>query len=610
MNLEAFLTEAGTGQRPLRAADYARVARELSREGFDHDLRPLRAALLSSCSFQFAEPFLVVEGARRGLQLRTFFGPFNQFEQQVSDPRSALHRFESEALVLFMRPEDLDPDFGFRSAHGSHSEVLASAVDRLVSCVENYRSRSAAPVLVANFAVPQRVPLGLFDANVSDSLTHALAEANHGLRSRLADIPGTVVWDYAGLVRDAGTSTWTDPRMWALARVPVSAERQPTLARHLARTLAAVTFPPAKCLVLDLDNTLWGGVIGDDGIDGIQLGDDYPGSVFKAFQRAVLGLTDRGILLAVVSKNYQSVVDQVLRAHPEMLIRPEHLSAMRVNWQPKSTNLREIAAELNIGADALVHFDDSPVERGEIAANAPEVRLVDVPADPLGYERALHECGYFDMVAVSQEDRQRVQMYRAQKTRDDVRASSGTVEEFLAGLDMIAEIGAVDSANIGRVAQLVGKTNQFNLTTRRHSQADIARMCSDADHSTMYIRLRDRFGDLGLIAVGLVSYQGTDAVIDTLVMSCRAMGRQVEIALLWEIAEAARSRGCLRLIGDYVPTARNGIVSELYPSLGFSRIGAIDNGGERFGFNLADLPPAALKWPDSIRRETALSVAG
>jgi FkbH-like protein len=597
------LTELLAGMQPLRPAEYARVARVL-RSTDTPNLRSIRLAVLSSCSLQFAEPALVVESARRRIQLNTFFGPFGQFEQQISNPASELHAFQPQAMLLCMRPEDLNPDIATRYYSANHNDTgLHAIIDRLVQCVEAFRQHSSAPVLVANFALTDMLPLGPFDANALDSLTYAIAEANLALRKRLASIPDAIVWDYAGLIRESGAAGWTDKRLWAIARNPVASDRQPVLARHLARSLAGITFTPAKCLVLDLDNTLWGGVIGDDGMDGIQLGDDYPGNVFKSFQRAVLGLADRGVLLAVVSKNYPEVVEQALREHPEMLIRPEHISAMRVNWRPKSENLREIAAELNLGIDALVHFDDNPMERAEIAANAPEVRLVDVPADPVGYERALYDCGYFDTVVVSTEDRQRVQMYRSEKARDEVRASTHTVEEFLSGLAMVAEVGRVDEANLGRVAQLVGKTNQFNLTTRRHSQAEISRMCADTDYDAFYLSLRDRFGDLGLIAVGLIAYQNGDAIIDTFVMSCRAMGRQAENAFVAALAQAAHERGTKRLIGDYIPTARNGIVADLYRSLGFEAVGAFAE-GERF---VLDLATSTLQWPSVIGRSSNLA---
>jgi FkbH-like protein len=584
----------------LSVAEYSRQARQIAAAPDEPGVTPLRVALLGSCTLQFVEPFLSVEGMRQRLRVRSHYGPFGQFEQQIADAASPLHAFDPEALVLLMRPEDVDPDTYARYyAEHRTGSTLERIVDRLVECVERFRERSNAPVLVANFAMPANPPLGLFDANAADSATHAIAAANVELRARLAKLPAAFVWDYAGLVRDCGTQGWTDPRLWALGRIAVATDRQPLLARHLARSLGALVRPPSKCLVLDLDNTLWGGVIGDDGMEGIRLGDDYPGSVFKSFQRAVLGLADRGILLAVVSKNDAVVAEQALREHPEMLIRPDHLSAVRINWNPKSANLRGIAEELNIGADALVLFDDNPVERAEVAANAPEVRVVDVPSDPLGYERALADCGLFDAPVLSSEDRQRVQMYRQERARETTRDSAATVEDFLGDLQMVAQVGRIDDANLGRVAQLVGKTNQFNLTTRRHAQADIARMAQDDTHAVLWLRLADRFGDLGLIAVGILTLDGEDAVIDSFVMSCRAMGRRAEVALAAELVEAARALGARRIVGDYLPTPRNGIVAELYATLGFERIAELEGGGTRFAL---DLTSAKVEWPGAIRR--------
>jgi len=596
----------GAAQRTLTVADYVRLGRELAHTESVDGLRPLKVGILSTCTLSFVDAYLRVEGAARGLGLHTYFGPFGQIEQQVADPTSTLFEFAPDVVVIMLRPEDIDPDVVARHHGSGTSAVIEAAVDRAVQAASQLRKHSQASVLVANFPAPSHPPLGPFDANSSSSLAQALARAGESLRSKLSAVPGCVVWDYAGLVQAHGSLAWSDPRLWALGRIPVAARNQPALAGHLARTLHSLVRPSAKCLVLDLDNTLWGGVIGDDGIEGIKLGDDYPGNVFKNFQRAVLGLADRGILLAVVSKNDADVAEHAIKHHPEMLIRMEHLSASRINWNPKSRNLVEIAKELNIGVDALVCFDDNPVERAEIAAHAPDVLLVDVPADPVGYERALHECGYFDTAVLSDEDRQRVDMYRQERARDLMRDAAGSVEDFLGGLDMVAEVGPVDERNLARVAQLVGKTNQFNLTTRRHSQADIARMASSPAHAVRYLRLRDRFGDLGLIAVGIVEFNGSEARIDSFVMSCRAMGRKAEVALASELASAAHLRGCTTMVGEYLPTARNGIVAELYPSLGF-RAEPLQGNGARFRIGLDG---AGVQWPDAIRRETASTNGG
>jgi FkbH-like protein len=587
-----------TLQEVRKPADYLRAARSI-RESAPGGLRALRVGLVGSCTLQFLEPYLVVEGARADYYIETSQGQFGQFEQEVGSRESALLRQPPDVVVLLLRPEDVAPELTARPV--DPSPALGGLVERLRHCVRLLRQHSGAPVLVANFAMPPVLPLGVFDANLAESLAHAFARANMQLRAALADEAGAFVWDYAGLVTTHGTAQWTDRRLWALARIPVAAAMQPHLAKHLLRTVTGVLRPPAKCLVLDLDNTLWGGAIGDDGMSGIILGDEHPGSAYKAFQRYLRGLADRGVLLAVASKNERKTVEEVFRRHPEMLLREEDIAAWRVNWEPKSGNLRALAAELNIGADALVFFDDNPVERAEVQAGAPEVAVIDAPSDPLLYPQALMDSGYFDQPVLSAEDRARTSMYRADHGRRNLEAHAGSVEDFLRGLEMVATIGQLDAAVLGRVAQLVNKTNQFNLTTRRHSESDLAAMGREPSRVVAWLRLRDRFGDQGLVAVGILAAEGGIARIDLFLMSCRVMGRHVEQALLAFLVEQARRLGCQQVVGDFLPTRKNAMVQEFYPRAGFEPAGAdAATGGMRY--RLA-LNAATVAWPDVIARE-------
>jgi FkbH-like protein len=586
----------------LKSADYLRLARTL-REAPDDGVGTMRVAVLASHTLQFVEPFLAVESARLGIRVECLFGGFGQFEQELADAGSALYRFAPTALVLALRPEDVDPDavIRYHATAGARFDSLTEELcGRLGNCIGLFRERATAPVFVANFAMPALAPLSVFDAT-ADSLTSALARANERLRDIVRRHAGAIIWDYAGLVRSRGDAEWTDPRLWALSRAAVATRHQPALAKHLARTLAGATRPSAKCLVLDLDNTLWGGVIGDDGMEGIRLGDDFPGSAFKAFQRRVLSLKDRGILLAVVSKNDPDIIEQAFREHPEMLIRWEDLASTRINWEPKSRNLREIAEELNIGADALVLFDDNPVERAEVRANAPEVGVIDAPTDPLAYEAALLECSWFDQITLSSEDRARTATYQEERHRRLRMQQFTSVDDYLLDLDMVAEIGAASSATLARIAQLVGKTNQFNLTTRRHSDVQIAAMAGDCDHRVAWLRLTDRFGDQGLVAAAILGKQEADAVVDTFVMSCRVMNRRVEQALMAHLAVEARAMGCGRLIGEFLLTRKNGIVRDFYRRLGFVELDAGEAGVIRYAL---DLGSADIAWPVGLRRGT------
>jgi FkbH-like protein len=346
--------------------------------------------------------------------------------------------------------------------------------------------------------------------------------------------------------------------------------------------------------VLDLDNTLWGGVVGDDGPGGLQLGDDYPGNTYKWFQRAVLGLRDRGILLAVCSTNDAEVVHDVLDSHPEMILRRGDFAAERVNWRPKSENLREIAEELNIGVDSLVLFDDNPVERAEVRSRLPEVRVVDVPSDPALYVLALGDVVEFDMPTVTPEDRSRTESYRAERERRQSETSATSLEEFLASLDMSAEIGPLNPGTLQRVAQLVAKTNQYNLTTRRHSEAELDGMARTDGGGVYWVRLKDRYGDMGLIGVGILLPAGADALVDSLVLSCRAANRGIEQALLAFLARTARALGYTGLVAEYLATARNHVVADLYPRLGFEPL-AVKPDAARYRLDLAtgsiEFPP-------------------
>jgi FkbH-like protein len=348
--------------------------------------------------------------------------------------------------------------------------------------------------------------------------------------------------------------------------------------------------------VLDLDNTLWGGVIGDDGIGGIQLGDEHPGRAFKEFQRAALGLRDRGILLAISSKNDEVVVHDALANHPEMLVKLKDFAATRINWNPKSKNLREMAKELNIGLDSLVFFDDNPVERAEVSESAPEVHVVDVPVDPASYVRALCELAVFDVPTLTAEDRLRAQSYQAQIERQQSEAQAGSLDEFLPSLQMEAEIGAWNAITAQRIAQLVIKTNQFNTTTRRSSEAELAEL-HESGLGVHWLRLTDRYGDMGLIAVSVMTKEGDDALVHSFVLSCRAANRGMEQTMVGYLAKKARGLGFKRLIGEYIPTPKTTPVAEMYPKLGFTEESVTD-GVTRYSF---DLTTDGLAIPEFVR---------
>jgi FkbH-like protein len=341
----------------------------------------------------------------------------------------------------------------------------------------------------------------------------------------------------------------------------------------VARVVAAQRGLSKKCLVLDLDNTLWGGVVGDDGSEGIVLGEgSAAGEAYLALQRYALQLKGRGIVLAICSKNDAAVAEAAFRDHPEMLLRPEDIAAFIANWEDKASNLRAIAHRLNIGLDSLVFVDDSPVERARVRESLPMVAVPELPDDPAQFVRCLASGGYFESVSFTTEDRTRAQQYAAGNRREALLDASKSVEDFLRDLRMSAAFGPLRPVDLARATQLINKTNQFNPTTRRCSEEELAEIVSEPGAIALGFRLLDRFGDNGLVSVLVLRRDRTDAgvmEIDTWVMSCRVFGRELEFEAMNIAVEAASSRGTREFRASYVPTQKNAVIKDLYPTMGF-----------------------------------------
>ena len=587
---------------PLRSpASYHQLARTLEQRS---GVGPAtRVTVVSTYTASFLKPFLQVELARLGVTSEIYFAGFGQLESQLLDAQSALFAFAPDIVIIASRIEDAIPDavLRVRKLDGSDLEqVLNDSIERISALVSCTLAIRTCRVLVANFAMPALSTLGIGDAGLESSRTAAFARANERLRALLATFPGAHVWDYAGLVAAHGALGWADPRLWFVARIPVAAPHHGALAQHLARTIRAALFPPAKVLVLDLDNTIWGGVIGDDGVGGIQLGDEWPGSGFKALQRRILGLRDRGILLAIASKNDLSVVEDAFRAHPEMLLSWSDMAAARVSWAPKSQGIREMAEELSLGLDAFVLLDDNPLERAEVLSAIPQMRVVNVEAWG-SLERALAECPWFDQLSTSSEDLKRSELYAHERQRRDLSTQYASVSDFLVSLQMTGDAGRVTDVDRSRVAQLFAKTNQFNLTGRRPSESELAQWSElPEDHCVARIRIRDRFGDQGLVAAAVMHRERTRARIDTFVMSCRVMNRQVEHALLAQLGDVAREWNCDAIEAEFIRSARNEGAADFLPQAGFQIMNDGAGVAGRLGMSLDS---DVLAWPNCINRK-------
>ncbi len=584
--------------QPLKPAEYLKAAREIEAV---HGDTARTLAVISTFTAELLRPYLIVESHQLDCLVRPWFGPFGQLEQLVLDEASALWQQSPDVLWIAARLEDVDPRLVHDHPHigpEATRQRLDAVAQRLVNLARAARDKHRASILVSNLTCSAAHQLNPFDANDPDGFVHLLAETNRQLARDLSTIPDANVFDYAATVASAGADEWSDPKLWYMARSGCSSDNMIPLARAVARATAAQLRPAAKCIVLDLDNTLWGGVLGDDGPEGIKLGDDYPGNVFKDFQAALLGLRHRGFLLAIASKNDEQTVLDMLDTHPEMLLARDQFAHIAANWDPKPVNLRRIAEALNIGLDSLVFVDDNPVERAAVRAELPMVHVVELPPDPLRYLAALRDVPLFDRPRDLQEDRQRADMYQNEAQRRQVEQQATSVEDFLRSLQMEAEVGQCDSTTLERIHQLIQKTNQFNLTTRRHNLEDVRRFAAADDARVAWLRLRDRYGDLGLVCVGIIEKLDERAwVVDTLLMSCRVMGRQVEDAFLSYLAGEARDAGAQTLCGVFRRTPKNTPVKDFYQTKGFKPVGGEEE--QRFE---AELTNDAFPWPDVICR--------
>ena len=574
----------------LRIDRLAKAAFNLPPQGWPQ----VRLALLGSCSAEHLLPPITVGGIRRRLWITPFVGGFGQYRQELMNPRSDLHQFAPHVVLLALQPGDVVDALPL----GSTREQVDRAIDRAIESVRALwrmaRSELGTTVIQQSFIHTGDPLFGNLDGLVPASPRAVADRLNQAMRDA-AVREGVLVLDLAHWVETHGRDAWFDPVRWHFAKQLVAPGAAVFYGDLVGRMLGALRGRSSKCLVLDLDNTLWGGVIGDDGLDGIVLGQgNAAGEAFIAFQSYVKRLAERGVILAVCSKNDPKIAESVFHQHPEMVLKRDDIVAFVANWQDKPTNLREIARTLNIGLDSLVFFDDNPAEREIVRQNLPEVCVAEVPSEVTCFSRCLAEGGWFEAVSFTAEDQQRGQQYLANQQRESALSSVTNMDDFLASLKMRMLAAPFNRIDLPRIAQLTGKTNQFNVTTRRYSQEELAAFAADLDAVALSFRLIDKFGDNGLICVliALPDHAERDALrIDTWLMSCRVLGRQVEEEVINQLSLIAHERGFARIIGEYIPTAKNGMVRDLYEQLGFVRISPEDASAALWSMGVPDNPP-------------------
>jgi len=537
--------------------------------------RKIRLALLSSTTTDLAAPLLQLICFRERIDAELYVAPFGNFRQEILDPASGLYAFTPDFVIIATNWRDANIP-SFVENPGVHVKKVINEFNHLC---QTLLQRRPCQIILHNFDVPSIDSYGHLGVTIPGGLSHTLREINRNL---LEEVPPSVtVLDIERASAIYGKCKWFNAVFWYSAKQYPSAEALPFLVNQQVALIRACLGLSKKVLVLDLDNTLWGGVIGEDGLSGIRLGPpSAAGEGYQAFQMYVLELKERGVLLAICSKNNLEDAQMPFLRHDATVLRLEDFAVFRANWVDKPTNLLEIAKKINLGLDSFVFMDDNPVERALVRSHLPEVTVPELDKDPSTYIDALERGLYFESLTLSQEDRERHESYRGNVLRDELKTAAGSLDEFLRSLNMEAETGHFNDGVLSRVVQLIGKTNQFNLTTRRYSEELVRQMMASDEFWTQYFKLRDRFGDNGLVGV-IIAHEIRAAKrtweIDTWLMSCRVIGRGMEHFMLRKLIEAARSNEVKNIRGIYVPTLKNKVVSGLYLQLGFGKLSETDS---------------------------------
>jgi len=558
-------------------AQYAKCYSKISYEL--QGLHPIKIAILATNTVSHLNESVLFWLAKEGFSVELFESDFDVIHQTTLDPKSRLYEFAPDITVFFTSYRDIKSFSPSGATLEDVENTIKCAVDDVKLLWSAVRKNCNSHIIQTNADIPAHRVFGNYEGSVAWSRQNFLRRFNLELPASKPN--GVSILDLEAICSNFGVLQWHDHRYWYHSRHAFSLDAIGYVAFELSKLIGAIKGMTKKCLVLDLDNTLWGGVVGDDGVDKLVLGYGPVGEAFVDFQKFILSLKDRGVILAVCSKNEESIAKQPFLRHPDMQLKLEDISVFKANWNNKAENIIEIAKALNIGLDSLVFVDDNPVERGLVRELLPVVSVPEMPNDPAEFISAICEQSYFEIDSFSMEDRNRSSYYQENAARKDYEAGFDDISAYLKSLRMVATAGMLDQSNLARAVQLINKTNQFNLTTIRYTETEVLEMMADPKTICRYFKLADKFGDNGLISV-IILKQIDEAtlLIDTWVMSCRVFSRGMEEFVLNDLAAVAESFGYTVLCGKYLKTNKNKPVEDLYDRLGFSLIKSNNDSSE------------------------------
>lgn len=531
-----------------------------------------KMALLGDTATQLLAVALQGESVARGLAMELYEAEYNQVERQLLDSTSELYQFDADIIVIFQSTHKLAEHHSLLT----QEQQAIMADDRLsfVSTICENPVFSGKRIIYFNYPEIEDTVFGSYANKVTSSLTYQVRKINYELMGMSQKYPNLFVCDIAGLQNKLGRDVMFAPNVYVSTEMVLSVDAIPYVASRLMDIVAAVRGHFKKCLILDLDNTLWGGVIGDDGLEGIQLGHGLGiGKAFTEFQMWVKKLRQRGIIICVASKNNEDTAKEPFVKHPDMVLRLDDIAVFQANWETKVDNIRTIQGILNIGFDSMVFLDDNPFERNMVRENIPGITVPELPEDPGEYLEYLYGLNLFETASYSGADKDRTKQYQVEAQRVSLQKTFTDEADFLKSLNMVSKVSGFTKFNTPRVAQLSQRSNQFNLRTVRYTEANIEALAADTKVIDLSFTLEDKFGDNGLIAVVIMKEQNAETLfVDTWFMSCRVLKRGMENFTLNIMVEAAKEKGYKRIIGEYLPTSKNKMVENHYAHLGFTHV--------------------------------------
>ncbi|MFM2100428.1 MAG: hypothetical protein RLZZ366_1967 [Pseudomonadota bacterium] len=578
--------------QPRQAVAFRRALDKAREAGADlGPLLPFKLGIVSNATMDFIADDIPLAAARHGVAVEIVVADFDQVMQEALNPESNISRSGADAILLaidyrWLGLESFDPNDGAARAQ--------LAIERLLSAADALRVNAGAPIILPLLARPSISLFGNSEMRIAEAASTNISQVNAAILD-YAGRTGSYVLDVAHLASRIGLDRWHDPVQWFAYKLPFAADCNAAFAEIVGRLLGSIRGKSRKCLVLDLDNTLWGGAIGDEGLAKIVLGPgSAKGEAFLAVQHMAKQLRQRGIILSVCSKNDDEVARSPFREHPEMLLKESDIAIFQSNWTDKASNLEAIAKSLNIGLDSLVFLDDNPAERAHVRSALPSVAVPELPNDPAWFPWHLQSAGYFEATDFNVEDRSRAESYATNALRADVEAKSRNLGDYLSSLDMKLVARPFDQVGRTRITQLINKTNQFNLMTRRLTEFEVVEIETADNRLTIQVSLSDRFGELGMIGLIICALAGDQATITDWVMSCRVLGRKVEMAMLQVLKGGLEKRGIREISAQYRPTSKNGMVKDHFDNLGFRLVKEEPDGARHYRVRPSEIGNFAL----------------